>query len=169
MPLGERFSDKWRRRNQNLHLSERNITVIMAKLLYALELLHKSLKICHHDIHDENVLVHGDGHVLLADFGMCEKIEKPTQIQYDFSQLNGIYLSLSLKEPDQILLKLLQNQNNISQFDEIKSIIFLMKSIGRKSNIRPSISHLIRFFKYCFIEFVFYGLKRNILCVIVIS
>lgn len=60
---------------QNQRLSIAETQILAAELILALEALHEQ-GFSHRDLKPENVLIASDGHVRLADFGMCH--QKPT-------------------------------------------------------------------------------------------
>lgn len=53
---------------------EEVVKFIAAEILLGLEYLHKELKVSYRDIKPENIMITGDGHAKLIDFGMSKKM-----------------------------------------------------------------------------------------------
>lgn len=50
----------------------------MAEIVLAIEFLH-SKGLVHRDIKPDNILIGADGHIKLADFGLCGKLDNFSQ------------------------------------------------------------------------------------------
>lgn len=60
--------------NKKRRFTEQEIIFYAAEIILALEYLH-SKKIIYRDLKPENVLLGQDGHIKLADFGLCKKLQ----------------------------------------------------------------------------------------------
>ena len=58
--------------NQHEYLDEPVVVKFLAEVLLAIEEIHKN-GIIHRDIKPENILIDGEGHALLADFGLAKE------------------------------------------------------------------------------------------------
>lgn len=58
---------------ENRYMSEGEIAFVLREVLKGLRFMH-GLKRLHRDIKSDNVLITGDGHVKLADFGFCAEL-----------------------------------------------------------------------------------------------
>ncbi|XP_063238483.1 ribosomal protein S6 kinase beta-2-like [Bacillus rossius redtenbacheri] len=65
-------------------LPEAQARLVLAQLFTALDTLH-SLGVIHRDVKADNVLVDGEGHVVLADYGLCsEPVEEGCLVRRTF-------------------------------------------------------------------------------------
>ncbi|XP_031630278.1 ribosomal protein S6 kinase alpha-4-like [Contarinia nasturtii] len=61
-------------------LTLKEMKVCCAEIILAIEYLHR-YRIVYRDLKLENVLIAGDGHILLTDFGLAQKINKNERLQ----------------------------------------------------------------------------------------
>ncbi|XP_035789373.1 uncharacterized protein LOC118465335 [Anopheles albimanus] len=66
---GELFTHLYRRE----HFDEHHVRIYIAEIILAIEQLHK-LGILYRDIKLENILLDGDGHIVLTDFGLSREL-----------------------------------------------------------------------------------------------
>jgi len=72
---GDLYHHLVQRTKKGKSFSEKEIKIILSELYLAIEHLHKN-KIIHRDIKVENVMLDGNGHVKLVDFGLAYKYEE---------------------------------------------------------------------------------------------
>jgi len=85
------------RGENNGGFTEKEAKIILSELFLAIEHIH-SYKIIHRDIKIENIMLDGNGHVKLIDFGLCREIE------YEIQSLNTTG-SLIYMAPELLLYK----------------------------------------------------------------
>merc|ERR1719267_172045 len=59
---------------QKLRLSQEQVKKYMKEILSGMKYLHREMKICHHDLSLENILLDDQGHAIIIDFGMACKL-----------------------------------------------------------------------------------------------
>jgi serine/threonine protein kinase len=79
MPGGELFYN-FRRRGR---LSEDDAKIYAGQIILCLNYLHKN-NILFRDLKPENILLDLDGHLHLADFGLCKTVQNKTLLNYSF-------------------------------------------------------------------------------------
>lgn len=93
--------------------------LILAEIVIAVEELHR-LNIIHGDLNTKNIVIDGDGHLILTDFGFAEKHpdeEWPSKSKRDWEYLSSICYSMfcRLKRDEimQSLIHMLRNMTDI--------------------------------------------------------
>ncbi|KAL9654234.1 hypothetical protein ABK040_010266 [Willaertia magna] len=74
---GGELLEKIAKMNYNTGELKKVVQFYMAELLDALIYIH-SKNVCHRDIKPENIMLNGEGHVKLIDFGISKRIERPS-------------------------------------------------------------------------------------------
>lgn len=64
-------------------IDEHQLKILACELILAIKALHQQ-GFVHRDIKPENVLVGNDGHIRVADFGLCKEKMKPSDLTYTF-------------------------------------------------------------------------------------
>lgn len=59
---------------QKLRFSQKRVKQYMREILSGVKYLHREMKICHHDLSLENILLDDQGHAIIIDFGMACKL-----------------------------------------------------------------------------------------------
>merc|ERR1712227_820632 len=66
---------------EKLHFSQEQVKKYMKEILSGMKYLHREMKICHHDLSLENILLDENGKAIIIDFGMACKLPTPTTTQ----------------------------------------------------------------------------------------
>jgi serine/threonine protein kinase len=66
---------------QKLRLTQEQVKKYMKEILSGVKYLHRGMKICHHDLSLENILLDENGKAIIIDFGMACKLPTPTPTQ----------------------------------------------------------------------------------------
>jgi protein-serine/threonine kinase len=77
-------------------LPEDHVRFYCAEILLALEFLHL-MGYIHRDLKPENVLLHGSGHIMLADFDLAKEADEPTIVEVVQSMFRIKYLNPDVK------------------------------------------------------------------------
>lgn len=89
--------------------------LIAAELVAAVESVHNA-NILHSDLMFRNILIDGDGHLMLADFGFAERLEDVDSSRKDWAVLSGrcweLFEKLDEDENQESLLEMLKNMTD---------------------------------------------------------